>query len=148
MWKETKWIHYFGHQSCENRFPPHIHSNPLDLKWCLCVFWSIWKPSECKMKQNLYFKQECTILGYGSCENHFPPKAFILIPHTNNGVWKCFGAFWKPSECKIKQNLCFGAECTISGYRSCEYYFPPNASILIHRTNKCICECFGSFGNL
>jgi hypothetical protein len=114
----------------------------------LCVFWSIWKPSECKMKQNLYFKQECTILGYGSCENHFPPNAFILIPHTNNGVCKCFGAFWKPSKCKMKQNLCFGAECTISGYRSCEYYFPPNASILIHHTNKCVCECFGSFGNL
>jgi hypothetical protein len=37
------------------------------------------------------------------------------------------------------QNLCFGPECTISGYRSCE------ASILLHWTRNDVWECFGAF---
>jgi hypothetical protein len=37
------------------------------------------------------------------------------------------------------QNLCFGTECTISRYRSCE------ASILLHWTQNDVWECFGAF---
>jgi hypothetical protein len=37
------------------------------------------------------------------------------------------------------QNLCFGPECTISEYRSCE------ASILLHWTQNDVSECFRAF---
>jgi hypothetical protein len=39
----------------------------------------------------LVFEPECTISGYQSCE------ASILVHWTQNDVWKCFGAFRKPS---------------------------------------------------
>jgi hypothetical protein len=46
-------------------------------------------------------------------------KACILLHWTQNGVWECFRAFRQPSARKKMQNLCFGPECTILGYRSC-----------------------------
>jgi hypothetical protein len=42
----------------------------------------------------LVFEPECTISGYQSCE------ASILAHWTQNDVWKCFGAFRKPSAVK------------------------------------------------
>jgi hypothetical protein len=35
--------------------------------------------------------------------------------------------------------LLFEPECTILGYKSCE------ASIIVHRTENDVCECFGAF---
>jgi hypothetical protein len=40
------------------------------------------------------------------------------------------------------QNLCFGQECTILGYRSCK------ASILLHWNQNDVWECFEHFANL
>jgi hypothetical protein len=132
------------YRSCENHFPPNasILIPCTNNGVCEC-FGAVWKPSKYKMKQNLCFGPECTISGYRSCENYIPPNASILIPRTNNGVCECFGAFSNPSKCRMKQNLCFGSECTILGYRSCKNYFPPNASILIPHTNNGVCECLG-----
>ena len=95
--------------------------------------------------QDMCFGPECTISGYRSCKNGFTPKASMLLHWTQNDVWECFGAFRKPSEFKKMQNLCFGPECTISGYRSCENGVVPNASILLHWTQNDVWECFGAF---
>jgi hypothetical protein len=44
--------------------------------------------------------------------------------------------------------LVFGRESTISGYRNCENHFPPNAFVLIPRTNSHVCECLEHVGIL
>jgi hypothetical protein len=41
--------------------------------------------------EKLVFEPEYTISGYQSCE------ASILVHWAQNDVWKCFGAFRKPS---------------------------------------------------
>jgi hypothetical protein len=73
---------------------------------------------------------ECTISGHQSCET------FPLVPK-----W-CFGVFRSISLTlpgKTMQNLCFGTEYSVSGYRSSE------ASTLLHWTQIDVSECFGAF---
>jgi hypothetical protein len=77
-----------------------------------------------------------------SCPHH------ILLQWTQNEELECFSAFPIPSECKVMQNLCFKPECTIWGYRSCEYGFVTKASILLRWTQNDYLECFGAFRKL
>jgi hypothetical protein len=46
------------------------------------------------------------------------------------------------------QNMCFGPRRSISGYRSCENCFRPNASILLHCKKNDDLDCFEQFKNL
>jgi hypothetical protein len=43
------------------------------------------------------------------------------------------------------RNSCFGPDCTILGYRSCEYGFVTEASILLHWTENNDWECLEHF---
>ena len=45
------------------------------------------------------------------------------------------GAFRKPLARQKRQNLCFGPECIILGYRSCENGFVIKSTILPHKTH-------------
>ena len=45
------------------------------------------------------------------------------------------------------QNLCFGAECTILGYRTCGKSFATNASNLLHSSQNDVWEHFGACRN-
>ena len=98
--------------------------------------------------QNLCFGCECTILRDRSCENGFAPNASILLHQTQDDVWVCFEALRNVSECKKMQNLCFGSECTISGYRSCENDFPTNAPIYSIRSKMMFGSILEHFVNL
>jgi hypothetical protein len=63
----------------------------------------------------------------------------LLDPKLCLGV---FLALCKSSAFEMMQNLCFGPECSISGYQSCENGFEPNASILLHYTKNDGLDCF------
>ena len=90
-----------GCQSCENGFAPNasilLHWNQNKVRECFGAFRKL---SACEKMLNLCFEHGCTIPGYRSCENSFTSKASILLHWTRNGVWECFGPFWKPSERK------------------------------------------------
>ncbi|MGF1973940.1 hypothetical protein ACQUI1_14840, partial [Staphylococcus aureus] len=45
----------------------------------------------------------------------------------------------------MMQNLSFGPQCTISGYRTCENGFAMKSTILPHWTPKYVSECFEAF---
>ena len=115
-----------GYRSCENGFAPNasilLHWTQNDVWECFGAFR---KPWTCKKMQNLWFRPKCTISGHRCSENGFATKASIRLHWTQNDDWECFGAFRKHSACKKIQNLCFGPQCTISGYQNCENGFAP-----------------------
>ena len=90
------------------------------------------KPLEHKMMQNLCFGPQCTISGYRTYENGFTTKSNILPHWTPNNVSECFGAFHKPLEHKMMENLSFRPQCTITGYRTYENGFATKSTILPH----------------
>jgi hypothetical protein len=57
----------------------------------------------------LVFEPECTISGYQSCE------ASIIVHWTQNDVWKCFGAFHKPSAGKKRKTRVSGPNALFLG---------------------------------
>ena len=126
-------MHYFEVPKLRKWFRNEInHSTSLDPIRCLRVFRSVLQTFRRKMMQNLCFWPEFTISGYRTCENSFATKSTILPHWTPNDVSKCFGAFRKPLEHKMMQNLSFGPQCTISGYRTCENGFVTKSTILPH----------------
>ena len=82
--------------------------------------------------QNLCFWPEFTISRYRTCENGFATKSTILPHWTTKDVSECFGAFCKPLEHKMMQNLCFCPEFTILGNRTSENGFARKSTILPH----------------
>jgi hypothetical protein len=70
----------------------------------------------------LSFEPECTISRYQTCEGS------ILLHWNQNEVWERFRAFRLPSACKKMKNLCFGAECTISGTKLPKHPFYSNGT--------------------
>ena len=126
-------MHYFWVQNLQKWFRNEIyHSTLLDPKRCLRVFPSILQTFQASNDQKLVFWPEFTISSYRTCENGFATKSTILPHWTPNDVLECFGAFRKPLEHKMKQNLSFGPQCTISGYRTCENGFVTKSTILPH----------------
>jgi hypothetical protein len=131
------WIQYFRVQSRENGFAPNasilLHCTKND---GLDFFRGVSKPSYCKKIENFCVGSECSISGYWCGENDFTANPSILLHWTQNNVRECFGALRSPSAGEKMQNLCFRPECSISGYRSSENSFAPNASILLYGTKN------------
>jgi hypothetical protein len=65
----------------------------------------------------LVFEPECTILGYQNCE------ASILVRWTQNDVWKCFGAFCKPSAGKRRKTRVTGQNALFWGTKVVKHPF-------------------------
>jgi hypothetical protein len=121
-----------------------IHSTPLDQNWWLEVFFSISETLGNSKDAKLVFRTWMHYFVVQKLEKSFITKAYTLLQLTQIH-WECFGAFQKPSECKMIQNLCFEPECTIFGCQSCKKRFVTKASILLQWTQNEGREILGAF---
>jgi hypothetical protein len=121
-------MHYFGVPKLWS-----IHSSPLDPKM---MFVSVSDDFT-----NLRQVQDAKLV-FRAWMHYFGVQKLWSI-HSNpldpNDVCECFSWLLLPSAHKNLQNLCFGPECTIPGYQSCE------ASILVHWTENDVWKCFRAF---
>jgi hypothetical protein len=74
--------------------------------------------------------------------HYFEVSKLRCIHHTLLDPKRCLIVFWTISLTyghKKMKNLCFGPECTSSGYETCK------ASILLHWTQNDVWGCFKEF---
>ena len=125
------WMHYYEVPSFRKKFCHKcIQSNLLDPKRCSGLFRCISQPFGMKNHAKLVFRGWMHYFEVPSSWNFFAANASSLTCSTKNDVWECFGAFHKPSAQIIMKNLCFGAECTNSGYWTFRKSFATNATNL------------------
>jgi hypothetical protein len=77
-------------------------------------------------------------LVFRSWMHYFAAPKFRSIDSTPFDQKWYMGAL-RSTSLTLYENLCFGPECTIAGYQSCE------ASILLHWTQNDVWECYGAF---
>ena len=122
-------MHYLGVPNFRKMFyMEHIQSNLLHPKWLLEMFKSIVQTFETKNLAKLVFWWGMHYLGYRTFRKCFATNTSNQTCYIQNDGWKCLAALCKPSTQKTLQNLCFGAECTVSGYRTFGKYFATNTS--------------------
>ena len=128
------WMHYFVVPNFRKLFcHVIIQSNQLDPKWCLGVFQSIPQTFGTKNHAKLVFLAlKALVRDIELLKKSLATNASNLPYWTQNNVWECFIAFCRPSAWKLLKNLCFGDECTISGYRTSGKSFATNTSNLTY----------------
>ena len=114
------WMHYFGVPNFRKKFyHERIQSNLLDPKQCLGLFPSILQNFATKNHAKLVFQdwKHCFgVMNFRQKFSHEHLQSNLLDPK------RCLGVFRSIPQRFITQNLCFGAEYSISGYRTSEIF--------------------------
>jgi hypothetical protein len=135
-----------GYRGCKNGFTLNAC---IQLPWTLNDVWerfgAFCKCSKCEKDAKLVYRAWMHYFRVPKLRNWFRTKCIHCTALDPKWFLQVFWNIRQPSACEKMQYLCFGLECTISGYRCCENGFTPNASIQIPWTNNDVLQCFIAF---
>jgi hypothetical protein len=133
-----------GYRSCENGF---VTKASILLHWTQNEDWECFQ--HFRYLRNVKRCKTCVSglnapFGVPKLQIWFRNQSIHSTPLDPNDYLECFGAFRKPKENKMMQNLCLGPECTIFWHQSYKDRLVTKASILLQWTQN-HWECFGAF---